>query len=294
MDGDAYKERLRAYYNQKAAVYASTYTGEGRYRSNYFRLKTVLYLLSVLHPRPGVLLEAGCGDARVVAATIAEGYRTHGIDFSDSMIAQGRELLCERGLDPDVITKGDIYEIPYPDQTFDMVLSVGVIENLPDHAAVFSQFHRVLKPGGRIIVSLNNDLFSLFSDNKHSLAYLSYLFQDIGLDANVRREVLEEMAKLYQVDQIDPVRRAFEDAQIDKSGTQLERYNPLNVAERLRAQGFEMEELRFFHYHPIPPRFETRYPEVFKVFAESLETVDYDWRGGFLCNCMLVQARLNA
>jgi hypothetical protein len=41
---------------------------------------------------------------------------------------------------------------------------------------------------------------------------------------------------------------------------------------------------------PPPPRFEKKYPELFRGFAERLETSEYDWHSTLLCNCMLVQA----
>jgi ubiquinone/menaquinone biosynthesis C-methylase UbiE len=288
-----YQKSLDRYYDEKAlADYDSTYSGKGRYRSNHFRLNTILHLLERMDPKPVDLLEAGCGDARVILAALENGYRCRGFDRSAGMLEAGTKRLAGAGFDPGLIQAGDLYEVPYPDASFDVVMCVGVIENLPDHQRIFSEFRRVLRPGGHILVSLDNALFSLFSANAHTLKFFRRLYDGIGLPPDAADLHLSFLAKGYDVDHVPHVAKCMEDAEIDKTAVAIDSdYNPLNLAERLKAFGLELEELRFFHYHPLPPRFEKDRPELFDALAEGLETVDYDWRGGILCNAMLVQAR---
>lgn len=288
---EQYSDYLNKYYDRVAGVYDSSYTGIGRYRSNYFRLKILVALLKRLVDQPRIILDAGCGDARPLLELLSHGFDVRGFDASEAMLAAGRNLLRDAGHDSSRIEKGDIYAIKADDHSYDAVVCMGVVENLPDHATIFGEFRRVLRARGRLFVSLPNDLFSLFSFNKHSIAYLSKLFADIGVPLDVREKAIDDIARWYDLDSIAMTRKTFEDAQIDKSRIELASYNPLNVNQALMALGFRVEEVRFFHYHPLPPRFEVESPAVFHGVAERLETVEYDWRGGILCNCMVVQAQ---
>ena len=271
-----YSDYLKQYYDKVAGVYDSSYTGVGRYRSNYFRLKILVALLERLLDQPKNILDAGCGDARPLLELLTHGFDVRGFDASDAMLNAGRNILSDAGHDASRIEKGDIYNINAGDHSYDAVVCMGVVEHLPDHPKIFSEFRRVLRARGRLFVSLQNDLFSLFSMNKHSVAYLSMLLAHIHVPLDIREKVIADISRWYQLDSITMLKKKVEDANIDKSGVELASYNPLNINQELKALGFEVEELRFFHYHPLPPRFEVEYPAVFQGIAERLETVEYD------------------
>ena len=79
-----------------------------------------------------------------------------GIDHSDTQIAMARRLLRER-LDAGTaeLVEGDVTELPWPDQTFTAVLC-NCVDCFPDkQQQAFTEMHRVLRPGGRIVVSYN-------------------------------------------------------------------------------------------------------------------------------------------
>mgnify|MGYP000098891539 FL=1 len=202
----------------------------------------------------------------------------------------GRKYLGEAGLAATLISKGDIYKIPAADASQDLVLSLGVMENLDDHAAIFKEFRRVLRPGGRILVSLENHLFSLLTFNQHTIRFFKSLFDDVSVPASVRDEVLRKIGSWMDLGDIQQVERIIEDRQINRQGVTLPVYHRLNVEEAFRSHGFKLDELRFCHVHPIPPRFEKDHPELFGAFAEKLESAEYKWQHSLLCNCMIVQA----
>lgn len=62
----------------------------------------------------------------------------------------GLDIRSGKGVD--VI--GSVYELPFPDNSFDFVLCMGILEHLEYPHAAIPEMHRVLKPGGRIIVSV--------------------------------------------------------------------------------------------------------------------------------------------
>ena len=285
-----YQEHLRNYYDRQSKVYSATYTGEGRYPTGLHRLKIALALVDQMEPKPKRVLDAGCGDARMVIELRKRGISCTGFDISEGMLEIGQRLLRDAGLPKDLIAKGDIYKIPAKRGSLDLLLSLGVLENLDRHADLFREFRRVLKPKGRLLVSLENHLFSLFTFNQHTLRFLRRLFSDIKIPKDIRDSVLRDIGSWLHLDDIEQIERIIEDRQIKKEKVSIPEYDRLNVDGELRKFGFAPERLRFYHVHPLPPRFEKKYPELFRGFAERLETSEYDWHSTLLCNCMLVQA----
>lgn len=287
---DTYQKHLREYYDKKSAVYSATYTGKGRYPTGLHRLKIALALVGQMKPRPKKVLDAGCGDGRMVIELQKRHIACAGFDISEGMLEVGRTLLKEAKLSPELISLGDIYKIPAKAGSLDLLLSLGVLENLDRHEDLFKEFRRVLKPKGRILISLENHLFSLFTFNQHTLRFLQRLFKDIKIPGSIRNKVLREIGSWLHLDDIEQVERIIEDRQIKKDKIAIPEYDRLNIDSELRKFGFATERLRFYHVHPLPPRFEKKYPKLFRGFAERLETSEYDWRSTLLCNCMLVQA----
>ncbi|MDD5041836.1 MAG: methyltransferase domain-containing protein [Candidatus Peribacteraceae bacterium] len=290
MTREQYKMHLKDYYDRQSAVYSATYTGEGRYPTGHHRLWISLAMIDAIEPKPQTVLDAGCGDARLIVELSKRGINATGFDISDGMIDVGRKILKEHDLPEDRIAIGDIYKIPVADNSLDLLIALGVLENLDHHDELFTEFRRVLKPKGRILISLDNQLFSLFSFNQYTIRFYKKLLESIDVPTEERNEVLREMASWFHIEDIEQIDRIIGDHQIQKDHVDIPVYNRLSVDPELRPFGFATERLRFYHVHPLPPRFEKKFPELFRGFAEKLETSDYDWRSSLLCNCMLVQA----
>jgi arsenite methyltransferase len=113
------------------------------------------FSLGRLEPGERVLdLGSGAGTDSLVAAQMVgpEGHVT-GIDMTPEMLANAREAAAELGTQNVEFTEAEAEGLPFPDETFDVVISNGVIDLIPDKDAVFSEILRVLKPGGRIQVA---------------------------------------------------------------------------------------------------------------------------------------------
>jgi len=247
-------------------------------------------MIDEMDPKPQTVIDAGCGDARMVIELKKRGIDCTGFDISEGMLDVGRELLKENDLPKDLVTKGDIYSIPAEDHSADLILALGVLENLDRHKDIFNEFRRVLKPDGRILVSVDNHLFSLFTFNKHTVHFFKRFFEDLNISDDIRSEVLRDIGKWMNVEDVEEIERIIGDSQIEKDHVDIPEYHRLNVDDEFRKQGFAPERLRFYHVHPVPPRLEKKYPDLFRQFAEGLETPDYDWHSTLMCNCMLVQA----
>jgi len=99
-------------------------------------------------------LGSGAGtDSLVAAQMVAADGQVTGIDMTPEMLAKARAAAAEMGATNVEFVEGDVQELPFPDESFDVVISNGVIDLAPDKGAVFSELHRVLAPRGRIQIA---------------------------------------------------------------------------------------------------------------------------------------------
>jgi SAM-dependent methyltransferase len=96
-------------------------------------------------------LGSGAGTDSLVAAQMVGGSgHVTGIDMTPEMLARARVSAAEMGAANVEFVEGEAERLPFPDESFDVVISNGVIDLVPDKDAVFAEIFRVLAPGGRI------------------------------------------------------------------------------------------------------------------------------------------------
>ena len=99
-------------------------------------------------------LGSGAGTDSLIAVQMvgSEGSVT-GIDMTAEMLEKARAAAVELGVDNIEFVEGEVEQLPFADGSFDVVISNGVIDLVPDKDAVFSEIHRVLRPGGRVQIA---------------------------------------------------------------------------------------------------------------------------------------------
>ena len=113
------------------------------------------FSLGPLQPGEQVLdLGSGAGTDSLVAAQMVgpEGSVT-GIDMTPEMLAKARIAAAASGVGNVEFVEGEAEHLPFPDASFDVVVSNGVIDLVPDKDAVFAELYRVLAPGGRMQIA---------------------------------------------------------------------------------------------------------------------------------------------
>jgi SAM-dependent methyltransferase len=111
--------------------------------------------LGRLQPGERVLdLGSGAGTDSLVAAQMvgAQGSVT-GIDMTPQMLAKAQSAATAMGCANVEFVEAEAERLPFADASFDVVVSNGVIDLIPDKDAVFAELHRVLKPGGRMQIA---------------------------------------------------------------------------------------------------------------------------------------------
>ncbi len=97
---------------------------------------------------PGPVLDASCGTGRHTAYLAAAGRPVVGVDASEAMLARARAKLP--GVD---VRRGELTALPFDDGTFDGAVCALALSHLPDIAPAIAELGRVLRPGGRLVVS---------------------------------------------------------------------------------------------------------------------------------------------
>ena len=110
--------------------------------------------LGRLEPGERVLdIGSGAGtDSLVAAQMVGPTGSVAGIDMTPEMLEKSRAAAAQMGLDVTFL-EADAERLPFEDASFDVVISNGVIDLIPDKDAVFSEIFRVLVPGGRIQIA---------------------------------------------------------------------------------------------------------------------------------------------
>lgn len=113
--------------------------------------------LELAAPAPGEdLLDIGSGrgmDVLKAARLVGPEGSARGIDFTDAMLAVAEANRRKLRLDNASFLQGDMDALPLEDESVDVVISNCAINHAPDKAAVYREIFRVLKAGGRAVVS---------------------------------------------------------------------------------------------------------------------------------------------
>jgi 2-polyprenyl-3-methyl-5-hydroxy-6-metoxy-1,4-benzoquinol methylase len=97
------------------------------------------------------VLDVGCGDAELVCAMASRGAQVTGLDPDPAMLGAARLRAAKAGVDVTFL-QGRVERLPFPDPSFDVVVSATVLCSVRDAAGAVRELARVLRPGGRLVL----------------------------------------------------------------------------------------------------------------------------------------------
>lgn len=103
-----------------------------------------LRAIELLEMTTGKVLDIGCGTGYSTAVLHEQGFSVIGIDSSEEMVEKAKEL----GVDARV---ADMHSLPFPDESFDAIISISTIQWSQDPKSLAREFQRVLRKGGKVV-----------------------------------------------------------------------------------------------------------------------------------------------
>jgi SAM-dependent methyltransferase len=151
----------------KARLKATWETGDFGQVARY-TLPAAEEFMERLRVQPGErVLDVACGTGNLAVFAARAGCPTAGLDIASNLLAQARARAEREGLNLE-LTEGDAEALPYPDASFDLVVSMFGIMFAPRPELVASELLRVTRPGGRIALAswtptgLIGEMFGVF------------------------------------------------------------------------------------------------------------------------------------
>lgn len=173
----AAKEFVRSYWDAKPCGTGEVRGFEGTLASfqaieeRRYRLEPFIKTFARFEEQRGVrVLEVGCGVGTDLLQFARAGAEVYAVDYSPRSVDLARRQLALYGLEGD-IQAGDAEELPFEDNSFDLVYSWGVIHHTPDTARAAREIVRVLRPGGaaRVMIYHRRSLVALQTWLVHGL-----------------------------------------------------------------------------------------------------------------------------
>lgn len=119
------------------------------------------------------ILEVACGRGGYVRELACAGAHVTGCDFSFAALRAATAKLQAVNVPPSTgLIQGDAQNLPFADNSFDILVSCETVEHLPDARAAFAEMHRVTRPGGRLFLTTPNyanfmGVYELYAKVRH-------------------------------------------------------------------------------------------------------------------------------
>lgn len=150
MTPDPVKQQVAAHWDRRAPGFDADFGHSIRTPAERAAWDRILDLVLPAR-RPLDALDAGCGTGFLCLELAARGHRVTGVDFAPAMIAEARRKATERGASIR-LEEADAEQLPFPDASFDLVMSRHLLWTLPHPEAAIDEWVRVLRPDGRLVI----------------------------------------------------------------------------------------------------------------------------------------------
>lgn len=136
-------------FSRDAAAFFAAYDA---YR--YKKEPHILHRLDAMDLRDKSVLEIGLGQGADSEQLIRRGAIWTGLDLTEESVHRVRTRLAMRELPYQAVVRGSATATSFPDNSFDVIYSFGVLHHIPDIRAVSRELHRIVRPGGCIVLML--------------------------------------------------------------------------------------------------------------------------------------------
>jgi ubiquinone/menaquinone biosynthesis C-methylase UbiE len=141
------EEKIKTFFNERIKS-----RGDGEFtpevgKTNFAGHAILDFLKNHIETKNKRILDAGCGEGRFSKYFIDMHADIVSMDFSEEYIRVNK-----KNMPKGKFIVGSVTKIPFPDDTFDYIFSVDVLQHVPELRASIQEFYRVLKKGGTLII----------------------------------------------------------------------------------------------------------------------------------------------
>jgi ubiquinone/menaquinone biosynthesis C-methylase UbiE len=151
---------VNSYFEKVASYWTEVYEHDNDLHALIYqeRLKMLLELVDkIALPRQARVMEVGCGAGYATVALAKLGYFVDAIDATGVMVDSTRKRAMNSGLQNRVKSSvGDVCALSFPDETFSLVVAMGVLSWVPSATKAMQEMCRVLQPEGYLILGVEN------------------------------------------------------------------------------------------------------------------------------------------
>lgn len=154
------QQKVNAYFQSSSDYWKRIYETRSLMSLIYQTRQTAVldWITQLKLPPSSQILEIGCGAGVLTSELACAGYRVEAVDAVPAMVQLTRKNAVENGVAGRVTASlADAHALSFPEGRFDLVIAIGVIPWLHDEARGLSEMRRVLKPGGSLIVTADNE-----------------------------------------------------------------------------------------------------------------------------------------
>lgn len=132
-------------------------------------------------PKPGRLVDLGCGTGRLCVHFAGKGFDCVGVDLSDEMLAKARENAAAAGVRAEFVRANLVELADLPEKGFDyaacLFSTLGMVRGHANRAKVLANAFRLLKPGGRFVLHAHNRFFRGLGPGRLAGQFVRTLFE---------------------------------------------------------------------------------------------------------------------
>lgn len=242
----------------------------------YEKLRENTIFKNINTAKKNKVLDIGCGFGNLVATLVDKKQNAYGLDLSETLVQNGKELFKKKGIDENRIFTADFLKYK-PKIKYNLTIANGVIWYYKNRFSFLKKINQITASKGETLIVHRNDLFNVLCFNNGTIDFLNR--NDFFLNNNETYDLLKK--EIPELDQ----------SIIKHSSSALKKYfdNPLTIHELYAKAGFEILKIQYLYIHPAPPRLKkNNTPADFK--KAHLKYVDH-WQGMFMGSQFLVHAR---
>lgn len=151
---------INRYFNEHSGFWDELYEDGHDVRSMVHRRRqerTLDWVDGLQLPAESRVLEIGCGAGHLTVELAARGHRVTALDAAEEMVERARHNLAATGHGGNAVVEiGDAHQLAFDDGAFDLVVALGVVPWLHTPRTALKEMTRVLRPGGHLLVSIDN------------------------------------------------------------------------------------------------------------------------------------------